>query len=218
MKYTRVEIKNKFSKYKIIICFSVLLPICALLIGKVLIDYTKGEATSIAVKLDTFDRVYFIQLGVFENKEGAINKVEQLKKKSINSVILSEGKYYKVVNFIASNPKKLESKKNEYEELGIKTYIKDFPVNSLETSKDGNIKEYKTYIKEFVLGSIDGKSSVVNTTSKKLINIDKIEVDKKLVHNITRLVGEITNTYSTNDNTKLTQNVLELIVEFNKLP
>ncbi|MEF9934601.1 MAG: hypothetical protein RSA01_04855 [Clostridium sp.] len=218
MKYTRIEIKSKFSKYKVIICFSILLPLSALLIGKVLIDYTKGEATSIAVKLDSFDRVYFVQLGVFENKDGAIKKVETLKSKGINSVILSDDKYFKVINHIASTPKKLEAKKLEFEEKGIKSYIKDFPINSLETVENGNIKEYKTYVKEFILSSIDLKGSVMNSNYKKIIEFDLLEVNKNLVDKINRQAKEIVDIYSTNDSEKITKNILELIVNFNKLP
>lgn len=216
MKYTRVEIKSRFKKYRGAICFTILIPFFALVIGKVLMNYSDKEATSIAVKMNDFKNVYFLQLGVYRMEEGAKEKVKLLEEKGINAILLKDETYYKVIYKIASSPKKLEEEKKAIESKEIDVYIKDFQIEGLENVKEGNIKEYTTYVKEFILAAIDKKESVVKYSYDYAKKAKVLEGEnKKIQENINRLMKEhIENNLREEDNIK---EILEIIINYNKM-
>lgn len=218
MKYTRVEIKSKFRKYIVVICFTILLPITALFLGKVLINYSEKEATSIAIKLNDFKSIYFLQLGVYEKEEGANEKIKHLKSKEIDSILLRDGKYFKVVSNIASTPKKLDEKKKSIESKGLAVYIKDFPIVGVEESKDGNIKEYASYVKEYILSALDQKESVMKSSYKALKKCKPLKGGEAVIQEKINSIAKshIESNFTKVDETYL-RNIIEIVVNYNKM-
>lgn len=218
MKYTRVEIKSKFKKYKAIICFTVLIPLGALILGKVLISYSEKEATSIAIKLDDFKSIYFLQLGVYEKEESAKTKIKNLKDNGINSILLKDEKYYKVISDVASSPKKLEERKRELDSKEIASYIKDFPIKGVEDSENGNIKEYTTHVKEYILSALDEKESIMKSSYnyiEKSGSLDSKYVEKQ--SKLNNLIKNNLKNYSLKAKEEYIKGIVEIIVNYNNL-
>lgn len=218
MKYTRVEIKSKFKKYRALICFTVLIPIFSLFIGKMLMNYSEKEATSIAVKLNDFENIYFLQLGVYKNEDGAKEKVKFLKENNINAILLKDDDYYKIVYKLASSPKILEEDKNKIEGKNIPVYIKDFSIKGVEDIKDGNIKEYGIYVKEYILSSLDRKRSVMKSSYNSAKKINTLEGNNKSFQDKLNILME-NNLKSDMDieNEEYIKNTMEIIMNYNKI-
>lgn len=218
MRYTRVEIKNKFKKYRIIFCFTILIPIFALVLGKVLVNYSEKESTTIAVKLNDFKNVYLLQVGVYKNQEGGNQKIKSLNEKDVKPIILKDGEYYKVVTKVASTPKKLEEEKVNLDNKGISSYIKDFPIKGVEEMKDGNIKEYTTYVKEYILSSLEEKRSAMKSSYNSAIKCKILKGENgKLQEKINSLLkSNMENSSEKNDEIYL-KNILEIIITYNKI-
>ncbi|KMT21533.1 hypothetical protein [Clostridium cylindrosporum] len=218
MRYTRVEIKSTLNKYKVIICFTILLPIISLILGKVLINYSQNEATSIAVRLNDFKSVYFLQLGVFEKEDGARNKIAALKNKNIDALLLKDGKYFKVISAMASSPKKLEERKRYLEGKEVTCYIKDFSIEGVEKSKDGNIKEYASFVKEYILAALDGKESVMKSSYNSITKYKTLTGESgKSQKKINSFIKNHLESYSKDVDENSLKNILEVVVNYSEL-
>ena len=215
MKYTRVEIKSAFTDNKIIICFVVIIPLIAFVVGKMIMGLAQSGYIGNSKSLKDFNSVYYLQLGVYEKEKGAKDKIEFLRDKGINSIILKEDKYYKVISCIASSDKKMQERKKDIESKDLPTYIKSI---ERKDHKKSESKEYSDIVKQYILYSLNGKKALMESSYKSINGY------KSLEKNNYEIQKQINNLIKTNisldyekDETEYYKNIIQIILNFNRL-
>lgn len=215
MKYTRVEIKNKFSDNKLIICFIISIPLLAFVVGKMLMGLVQSGYAGSSKSLKDFNNVYYLQLGVYEKEQGAKEKIKFLNSKGVNSIILKEDKYYKVVSCIASSDKKMQERKKDIESKEVPTYIKSM---EMKDHKKSESKEYSDMVKQYILYSLNGKKALMESSYKsiseyKSLSKNNIELQKQL----NNLIKTNVNLDYEKDEKDYYKNIIQIILNYNKL-
>lgn len=178
MRYTRLDIQKKYygKTAKLIIQFFVVLPLLALLIGNLLTRFIiipqierslagNDKSTVSAYKIEKINSLYYLQAGVFSNKENANFLVNGLKERGFAAALVQDQEKYRIVVGYSDDANELNKRKEELKAAGYNGLINEINLKLLD--KDG--KEELKFIKEYltaVSGIIKAQAEYASDSSQ----------------------------------------------------
>jgi hypothetical protein len=164
MKYTRLEINNRFftDKHNTLFWFFIIIPLFSIVFGglsvKLFISpYIKSYTQKVSVVPDTkvkdivekrvINQIYFLQAGVFSNKDNAQVLKKAIQEKGFSPFVVHDMDKFKVVIGFSENKDTLSNDRDKLNMVGFTSIINSLNYTELVDNGKGDKKSIVNYIK-----------------------------------------------------------------------
>jgi hypothetical protein len=166
-------------KSKIAISFLILMPIAAIICGKLLTKFlilpyfnnTKISKTTVSYKsIDKFN-FYILQAGIFNSKVNASTLCSGIEGCGYNCAVVEDNSAYRVIVNISDNVKDAELIMDKLKKSGYNSIIKSYEISFIYDSKLEKMKSYTAAVSSM----LEGQSEMLNSNIKLNENTKIIE-------------------------------------------
>lgn len=164
---------------KIAISFLILMPIAAIICGKLLTKFlilpyfnnTKTSKTTISYKNIEKFNFYILQAGIFSSKENASTLCSGIEGCGYNCAVVEDNNLYRVIVNISDNAKNAELIMDKLKKSGYSSIIKSYEISLIYDNKLEKMKSYTAAVSSMLAG----QSEMLNSNMKLNENTKSIE-------------------------------------------